>query len=310
MTPEDLASALHAIVVPIVERRREAAGITDEVAVSVDDVVLERPKNRDHGDWACNIAMKLAKRVGANPRELAQEFADALVQVDGVASVEVAGPGFINVRLDAAAAGALAKVIVDAGDAFGRNDSLAGQTINIEFVSANPTGPLHIGHTRWAALGDSLARVLSASGATLVSEYYINDAGNQMDTFADSILAAAKGEPTPEGGYPGAYIGDLAKTVLAEIPDLLERPDAREVARERAYALQLGEIRASLERFNVHFDVWFSERTLHATGEDGTSLIDQAVDRLREQGHVFDEEGAVWVRTTDFGDDKNRVIRR
>jgi arginyl-tRNA synthetase len=310
VTPEDLASALHAIVVPIVERRREAAGITDEVAVSVDDVVLERPKNRDHGDWACNIAMKLAKRVGANPRELAQEFADALVQVDGVASVEVAGPGFINVRLDAAAAGALAKVIVDAGDAFGRNDSLAGQTINIEFVSANPTGPLHIGHTRWAALGDSLARVLSASGATLVSEYYINDAGNQMDTFADSILAAAKGEPTPEGGYPGAYIGDLAKTVLAEIPDLLERPDAREVARERAYALQLGEIRASLERFNVHFDVWFSERTLHATGEDGTSLIDQAVDRLREQGHVFDEEGAVWVRTTDFGDDKNRVIRR
>ncbi|MFZ4894541.1 arginine--tRNA ligase [Plantibacter sp. Mn2098] len=312
MTPEDLAKALFDIVLPIADRRRQAAGIEEEVTLSPADVVLERPKNRDHGDWACNIAMKLAKRVGSNPRELAQELVEALAGIDGVASAEVAGPGFINIRLDAAAAGALAKTIVDAGAEFGRNESQAGASINLEFVSANPTGPLHIGHTRWAALGDSIARILKASGATVASEYYINDAGNQMDTFAASILAAAKGEPTPEGGYPGAYIAELAAQVLTEVPDLLERPDAEasDIAREHAYALQLAEIKASLARFNVDFDVWFSERTLHAAGEDGTSLIDQAIDRLREQGHVYDDEGAVWVRTTDFGDDKDRVIRR
>jgi len=310
VNPADLSASLLAIVTSVVASRGAEPGT---VALTVDDVALERPRNRDHGDWASNIAMKIAKALGANPRELAADIAAALADVDGVASVDVAGPGFINITLDAAAAGALAKTIVDADASYGQNDSLAGQSINLEFVSANPTGPLHIGHTRWAALGDSLARVLKASGATLVSEFYINDAGNQMDNFGASILAAAKGLPTPENGYPGEYIAALAVRVLELVPTLLEMPDDEALAnaRETGYQLQLGEIRESLARFNVHFDVWFSERELHALDPaTGRSGIDQAIDRLRAQGHVYDADDAVWVRTTDFGDDKDRVIRR
>ncbi len=308
MNPESLSSALFDVVAPIVAERRPG----EDVGISVADVTLERPKNRDHGDWATNIAMKLAKKVGANPRELAQQIADAASSIDGVASVEVAGPGFINIRLDAATAGALAKTIVDAGTAYGRNDSQAGRSVNVEFVSANPTGPMHIGHTRWAALGDSIVRLLQASGANAVREYYINDAGAQMERFARSVLAAAKGEPTPEDGYPGEYITVLAERVVAARPDLLELPadEQTTVAMDLAYEYQLAEIQQLLAEFNVPFDVWFSERTLHAKDESGTSLIDRALDRLREQGHVFDEDGAVWVRTTTFGDDKDRVIRR
>ena len=308
MNPETLAAAVLAVLAPIAEERRPG----EPLELSASDIVLERPRNRDHGDWSSNIAMRLAKPLGTNPRELAQQIVDGLAAVDGIASAEVAGPGFINVRLDAAAAGALAKVIVDAGSAYGTNTSQAGVSVNVEFVSANPTGPLHIAHTRWAALGDSIVRLLLASGANAVREYYINDAGAQMERFAVSVLAAAKGEPTPEGGYPGEYITTLAGRVLEARPDLLALPDAEQssVALELAYGFQLAEIKSSLDRFNVPFDVWFSERTLHAKDASGTSLIDQAVDRLREQGHVFDDEGAVWVRTTDFGDDKDRVIRR
>ncbi len=308
MDPAALSAALLAVIAPLAEARREgsSAGITAA------DLPLERPKNRDHGDWASNAAMKLSKVVGANPREFAAEIAAGLESVEGIASVEVAGPGFINIRLDAAAAGALAKTIVDQGAAFGTNDSQRGNTINLEFVSANPTGPLHIGHTRWAALGDAIARVLLASGATLVREFYINDAGAQMERFGRSVVAAAHGEPTPDDGYGGAYIAALAERVVAERSDLLEldRDEQIAVATELAYRFQLGEIQASLERFNVHFDVWFSERDLHAHVDGQPSLVDDAVDRLREQGHVFDQDDAVWVRTTDFGDDKDRVIRR
>lgn len=309
MNPDALSAALLAVVAPLAEARRPGAA----EGLTAADLPLERPKNRDHGDWSSNAAMKLAKAVGANPREFAIEIADGLGQVDGIASVEVAGPGFINIRLDAAAAGALAKTIVESGAAFGTNDSQRGNTINLEFVSANPTGPMHIGHTRWAALGDAIARLLLASGATLVREFYINDAGAQMERFGRSVLAAAKGEPTPEDGYAGAYIDALAQRVLNARPDLLQLPADEQltVARDTAYDFQLGELQASLEKFNVHFDVWFSERTLHAKPADGgPSLVDEAVDRLREQGHVFDDEGAVWVRTTDFGDDRDRVIRR
>ncbi|WP_149085016.1 MULTISPECIES: arginine--tRNA ligase [Microbacterium] len=308
MNPETLAHALLAVLAPIAEERRPG----EPFDLSAADIVLERPRNRDHGDWASNIAMRLAKPLGTNPRELAQQIADGLSGVDGIASAEVAGPGFLNIRLDAAAAGALAKVIVDAGPAYGTNSSQEGVSVNVEFVSANPTGPLHIAHTRWAALGDAIVRLLLASGAHAVREYYINDAGVQMDRFAASVLAAAKGEPTPEGGYPGEYIATLAGRVREARPDLLDLPETEQlaIARELGYEYQLAEIKNSLERFNVPFDVWFSERTLHAKDASGSSLIDQAVDRLREQGHVFDQDGAVWVRTTDFGDDKDRVIRR
>jgi len=309
MNPEALAAAILAVLTPIATSLRP----DEELGLTASDVVLDRPRNRDHGDWSSNIAMRLAKKLGSNPRELAQRIADDLASVDGISSVEVAGPGFINIRLEAGAAGALAKTIVEAGAAYGTNDSQAGVSVNVEFVSANPTGPLHIAHTRWAALGDSIVRLLLASGAHAVREYYINDAGAQMERFAQSVLAAAKGEPTPEGGYPGEYITELAQRVLAAHPGLLELPEDEQlvVARDQAYEYQLAEIKHSLERFNVPFDVWFSERTLHAASEDGgPSLVDQAVDRLRAQGHVFDDEGAVWVRTTDFTDDKDRVIRR
>ncbi|AWB95047.1 arginine--tRNA ligase [Agromyces badenianii] len=311
MTPADLSRALYDLVLALAERRR-AAGDEVELELSAADVTLERPKLREHGDWASSIAMRVAKPLGTNPRQIATELAAGLAEIDGVASAEVAGPGFINIRLDAAAAGALAKTIVDAGAEYGRGDSLAGSVINLEFVSANPTGPLHIGHTRWAALGDSIGRVLRAAGAEVANEYYINDAGTQMENFGASVLAAAKGEPTPEGGYPGSYIGDLAAQVLEREPKLLEldEPVALHTATEIAYELQLAEIRASLDRFNVHFDVWTSERRLQLKGEDGLSDVDTAVERLRAQGHVFDEDGAIWVRTTDFGDDKDRVIRR
>lgn len=307
MNPADLSATLLTVVSRIAADRG-----TPDLGLTVSDLVLERPRNRDHGDWASNVAMKLAKPLGANPRDLAAEIAEQVRAIDGIAAVDVAGPGFINITLDAAAAGALAKTIVEQGETYGHNDSLAGQTINVEFVSANPTGPLHIGHTRWAALGDSLARVLKAAGAELVSEFYINDAGNQMDNFAASILAAAKGEPTPENGYPGVYIDELAKGVLASNPEILDldHDAAIAVARERGYELQLGEIKKSLADFNVHFDVWFSERALHAADERGVSPIDNAVERLREQGHVADIDDAVWVTTTDFGDDKDRVIKR
>lgn len=309
MNPDQLAAAVLAVVVSAVERRD--AGGAGELTVA--DIALERPRNRDHGDWATSIALKQSKRVGMPPREFAHELVPGILNIEGVAEVEIAGPGFLNIRLDAAAAGELARVIVEAGEAYGHNETLLGQTINLEFVSANPTGPLHIGHTRWAALGDSLARVLSASGATVTSEFYINDAGAQMSTFGESVLAAALGQPAPENAYPGEYVAALGVRALAARPDLADLPhdQAVSVACELAYGWQLDEIRESLERFNVHFTVWFSERQLHAIDTElGRSRIDEAVDRLRAQGHVYDLDDAIWVRTTDFGDDKDRVIKR
>jgi arginyl-tRNA synthetase len=310
VTPQELASALARILTDIVAARGADIEVTEQ------DTQVERPKNREHGDWASNAAMKFAKRIGANPRELAEEISARAAEIDGVAKAEIAGPGFINITLDAASAGETARRVVEQGEAYGRGDALAGQKINLEFVSANPTGPLHMGHTRWAALGDSTARVLRAAGAEVTSEYYINDAGAQMNKFGRSVLAAALGEEAPEDAYPGEYIQSLGARVREQLPGLAElaasdRDAALEQAQELGYQLQLAEIKDSLERFNVHFDVFFSERTLHAPAEGGgKSPIESAIDRLREQGHVYDEDDAVWVRTTAFGDDKDRVFTR
>ncbi|MCS3427620.1 arginine--tRNA ligase [Leucobacter aridicollis] len=313
MTPLELAQALAQILAANFAAR---GGDAAEIVVSVQDTQLERPKSREHGDWASNVAMKFAKRIGTNPRELAQELAAEIEKIDGVAKVEIAGPGFMNITLDAASAGETARRVVEQGADYGRNDSLAGQRINLEFVSANPTGPLHMGHTRWAALGDSTARVLRAAGAEVTNEYYINDAGSQMNKFGRSVLAAVLGEEAPEDAYPGEYIQVLGAKVREQLPNVAElaasdRDGALEQVQELAYQLQLAEIKDSLERFNVHFDVFFSERTLHAKGANGEpSPIELAVDRLREQGHVFEEDDAIWVRTTAFGDDKDRVFTR
>lgn len=304
MNPDALSAALLAVVAPLAEARRPGAA----EGLTAADLPLERPKNRDHGDWSSNAAMKLAKAVGANPREFATEIADGLGQVDGIASVEVAGPGFINIRLDAAAAGALAKTIVESGAAFGTNSSRSDEVINLEFVSANPTGPIHLGGTRWAAVGDSLARILASQGAQVTREYYFNDHGAQIDRFARSLVAAHEGLPTPEDGYGGGYIVDIARRVALAYDgdiDALD-PDAKQEAfRELGVGFMFDEIKKSLHDFGVDFDVYFHENDLHASG-----AVERAVERLREQGHIFEEDGAVWLRSTTFGDDRDRVVIR
>ena len=303
--PEDLAALLSAVLTEAVDAGDLPAELRADL--TPERVKVERPRSREHGDWATNVAMQFAKRAGMNPREFAALIAERLTGREGIASVDVAGPGFLNVTLDAAAAGELARTIVEAGADYGRNEALSGHTVNMEFVSANPTGPLHIGHTRWAALGDAIARLLRASGAEVTAEYYVNDAGNQMNVFADSVIARLHGRDVPQGGYPGQYVAEIAEQVRTDHPDVVDLTDeaARPVVREAAYQLQMQDIKDTLTAFGVRFDVFTSERRLHETG-----AIQQAVDRLREQGHIEDRDGAVWLRTTVFGDDKDRVMIR
>ncbi|MEU4770671.1 arginine--tRNA ligase [Micromonospora sp. NPDC023644] len=301
MTPAELAevvlSAAHAV---FTERGLDRAALPERT-------VVERPRNPEHGDYASTLALQLSKKVGVPPRELATALADQLGRAPGVKSVEIAGPGFLNIRLDAAAAGQLARAIVEAGEAYGRSDRLAGQRMNLEFVSANPTGPVHIGGVRWAAVGDALSRLLRATGADVGTEYYFNDAGSQIDRFARSLLAAAKGEPAPEDGYAGAYISEIVDAVRKIRPDVLELDDdaAQEVFRVEGVQLMFAEIKSSLRGFGVEFDTYFNEKDLHDRGE-----LDLALQRLREQGRIFESDGATWLRTTDFGDDKDRVLRK
>ena len=301
MTPAQLSDAVLAAVNAAI-----ASGdlvLPDGAAPT--EVAVERPKNREHGDYATSIALQLAKPAGRPPRDIASLVAKHLAEVDGIASVDIAGPGFLNVRLAAGAAGDLARLIVTQGSEYGRTPTLAGQRVNLEFISANPTGPLHLGHTRWAAVGDAMARVIEAAGAEVVREFYINDRGVQMDLFGASLAAAASGRPIPENGYQGDYVPELAAEVVAAHPEFLELTgDDQLVAfREAGYALQLAQQRAVLDDFRTHFDVWYSERSLHSSG-----AVDRGMARLREQGHVYEADGAVWLRTTDFGDDKDRVL--
>ncbi|EYR63892.1 arginyl-tRNA synthetase [Actinotalea ferrariae CF5-4] len=306
MTPAELSEALHAVLT--------AAVADGAVTLSADDVpssvAVERPRQREHGDWATNVALQLAKKAGVPPRGLADVLAERLRSVPGVAAVDVAGPGFLNISLDTAAAGGLARTVVEAGAAYGTTTALAGERVNLEFVSANPTGPIHIGGVRWAAVGDSLARILQAAGADVTREYYFNDHGAQIDRFARSLLARAKGQEAPEDGYGGQYIADIAAQVLADAaaagetdPLTLPDPEAQEAFRRRGVELMFGEIRAKLHEFRVDFDVYFHEDSLHESG-----AVQKAVARLRELGHIFEADGATWLRTTEFGDDKDRVI--
>jgi arginyl-tRNA synthetase len=299
VTPAELAAA----VLAAARTALVARGL--DPAVLPATITMERPRNPDHGDYAANLALQVAKRLGVAPRELAAAIADQLGRASGIKSVEVAGPGFLNVRLDAAAAGQLAYVVVSQGRGYGLSQTLSGIKVNLEFVSANPTGPIHLGHTRWAAVGDSLGRILSAAGAEVTREHYVNDAGAQLDRFGRSLVATARGEPVPEDGYGGEYVNEIAQRVLEKYPDALDSPDPVEIFRDEGQLLMLAEMRASLERFGVHFDVWFSERSLHSGG-----AVEHALSELRKQGHVYDTDGAVWLRTTDFGDDKDRVLIR
>ncbi|MEN9412377.1 MAG: hypothetical protein RIQ92_814 [Actinomycetota bacterium] len=289
---DQLAASIRGLVAAAIEKG-ELTGSAPE------SIVLERPKNRDHGDYATSIALQLAKAAGKNPREVATLLQGAIADLPGVSKVDIAGPGFINITLDRANQAELVRTILNAGDTYGSGDSLKGVAVNLEFISANPTGPLHLGHTRWAAVGDALGRVLKAAGAKVTQEFYINDRGRQMDLFGQSVQAAALGNPIPEDGYQGDYIKDLAKIVVAENPGISSSEDFREAA----YKVQLAEQQAVLETFHTKFDVWFSERSLHQSG-----AVDHGMQKLREQGHVFEQDGAVWLRTTDFGDDKDRVL--
>ena len=295
-----LAAAISAAIGAAIERG-------DLVGTIPVTIPLERPKNRDHGDYATSVALQLAKPAGMSPRAVAELLQSSLLALSEVTAVEIAGPGFINITLNRSSQAELVSTILSSPTTYGTGNSLAGISVNLEFISANPTGPLHLGHTRWAAVGDSLGRVLTAAGATVIREFYINDRGNQMDLFGKSVEAAALGQPIPEDGYQGGYINDLADAVVKENPKIKElAADTRhESFREAAYKVQLAQQQGVLDTFKTHFDVWFSERSLHEAG-----AVEHAVEKLRTQGHIFDSEGAIWLRTTDFGDDKDRVITK
>ena len=298
VNPAELSVAVREAVSACLAAGEFTATLPDEVAV-------ERPKNREHGDYATNVALRLAKTAGRPPREVAEAIAARLRDTDGIGAVEVAGPGFLNITLAAGTLGSLAATIVKAGPMYGHVDVLSGRRINLEFVSANPTGPLTLAASRWAAAGDSLARVLEANGAAVTREYYFNDHGVQIDRFARSLLARAHGEPTPEDGYPGQYIDEIAASVVAAVPGVLDLPrdEAQDVFRREGVERMFAEIKTSLHEFGVDFDVFFLESSLHESG-----AVDKAVEQLKQTGRLYFDDGAWWLRSTEFGDDKDRVV--
>ena len=299
MTPADLAELVNSTAAAVLTQH----GL-DPAALPA-EVTVERPRNPEHGDYATNVALQVGKKAGVNPRELAGWLAEALTAAGGIASAEVAGPGFVNLRIEASAQGRIVADIVSAGDSYGHSGVLGGRRINLEFVSANPTGPIHIGGTRWAAVGDALGRLLSSQGALVVREYYFNDHGAQIDRFVNSLIAAASGAPTPEDGYAGDYIADIAEQVLTKAPDALGLPttEQRETFRSIGVELMFNHIKASLHEFGTDFDVYTHEDSMHTTGR-----VEQAIAKLRETGAVYSADGATWLRTTAFGDDKDRVV--
>lgn len=298
MTPADLADLLRSTATAVL-----AAHDLDTDALPA-TVTVERPRNPEHGDYATNLALQVGKKVGANPRELAGWLAEALTAADGIAAADVAGPGFVNLRIDAAAQGRIVADVIAAGAAYG-NSSELGIKVNLEFVSANPTGPIHIGGTRWAAVGDALGRLLSTQGAAVTREYYFNDHGAQIDRFARSLVAAATGAPTPEDGYAGTYIADIAAQVLAQAPDVLSLPadQRQETFRSIGVDLMFTHIKESLHQFGTDFDVFTHEDSMHTSGR-----VAEAIATLRANGNIYEKDGATWLRTTEFGDDKDRVV--
>ncbi|ETA08903.1 arginine--tRNA ligase [Gordonia sp. CNJ-863] len=299
MTPADLAALLRAVTLTVVRDR----GLDENLVP--DSVVVERPRHADHGDYSTNVALQLGKRLGVAPRELAGWLAEAFAGAEGIAKSEIAGPGFVNIWLGAAAQNTVMKTVLEQGESYGRGKELAGSIINLEFVSANPTGPIHLGGTRWAAVGDALGRVLAARGADVTREYYFNDHGAQIDRFARSLEAAALGNPTPEDGYAGDYIADIAAQVVAKVPDVLSQPvaDRLETFRSIGVDLMFDHIKQSLHDFGTDFDVYTHEDKMFATG-----LVDECIEQLKGNGNLYENDGAWWLKSTDFGDDKDRVV--
>jgi arginyl-tRNA synthetase len=299
VTPADLAALLRTVTVTVVRDR----GLDD--AAVPESVVVERPRHADHGDYATNIALRLGKKLGVAPRDLAGWLADAFAATDGIAKAEVAGPGFVNIWLAAAAQNSVVASVLDSAAGYGRGDDLAGRRINLEFVSANPTGPIHLGGTRWAAVGDALGRVLAARGAAVTREYYFNDHGTQIDRFARSLEASARGEATPEDGYAGDYIAEIAAHVLAQVPDVLDQPDAQRLETFRSVGVEsmFDHIKTSLHDFGTDFDVYTHENKMFTSG-----LVDECIGELKANGNLYEADGAWWLRSSDFGDDKDRVV--
>lgn len=295
---------------------QEAIDEGELVLAEIPDPAVERPRDEAHGDWATTLPLRLAKVAHKNPREIADILATKLRSQSTFASVEVAGPGFINMRLSQEALTDQLRTIRATKFDYGKSALGAGQKVQVEFVSANPVGPMHVGHGRWAALGDSLARVLEHAGYEVSREFYVNDAGNQMDIFAESVSAryleiCGQAVDFPENGYRGAYIKDIAQEIFDEEGAIWAEKSAEErehYFREKSYKQVLTHVKAVLHNFGVDFDVWFSERILHAVNPSGTTLIEDAIEVLRERGYIFEREGALWFRSTDFGDDKDRVL--
>ncbi|OZD08634.1 arginine--tRNA ligase [Rhodococcus sp. 06-235-1A] len=299
MTPADLAELLHATAAKVLAERGLDASVLPA------KLTVERPRNPEHGDYATNVALQVAKKAGANPRDFAGWLADALAAEAAIDSADVAGPGFLNIRLAAAAQGEIVARVLAAGTAFGNGSSMAGKKVNLEFVSANPTGPVHLGGTRWAAVGDALGRILTAHGAEVTREYFFNDHGAQIARFTHSLIAAAKGEPAPDNGYAGEYIAEIAAHVLAERPDALalDTEAQEETFRSIGTELMFDRIKANLHEFGVDFDVYFHENSLFESG-----AVEKSVEYLKTSGSLYEEDGAWWLRSTDFGDDKDRVV--
>jgi arginyl-tRNA synthetase len=300
VTPEQLSTAIVDVLTTL--STDGAITLPDGVPTSV---TVERPRQKGHGDYATNVALQLGKKAGLNPRAFAELVQQGLEKTDGIAGVEIAGPGFLNITVAADAQGVVAAQIVDAGASYGSSQAFAGEKIDLEFVSANPTGPLHIGGVRWAAVGDALGRIFTMTGAEVTREYYFNDHGAQIDRFSRSLLASAKGEPAPEDGYGGEYIHEIAAAVVAKEPQVKDLPDdqAQEVFRAEGVEMMFEEIKQSLHDFGVDFDVYFHENNLHKSG-----AVDRAIARLTELGNTYEKDGALWLATEKYGDDKDRVI--
>ncbi len=299
VTPADLADLLRSAATTVLDER----GL--DTSALPDTVTVERPRNPEHGDYATNVALQVAKKVGVAPRDLATWLVDALVANNAIAAAEIAGPGFVNLRIAADAQGTIVANILDAGENYGNSDAQGTHTINLEFVSANPTGPIHIGGTRWAAVGDALGRLLARQGAKVTREYYFNDHGAQIDRFVRSLIASAEGKEAPEDGYAGDYIADIAKQVLTRRPDALSLPEteAAEVFREIGVDLMFTHIKKSLHEFGTDFDVFTHEDSMHTSGR-----VDEAIAQLRKTGNIYEKDGASWLRSSNFGDDKDRVV--
>ena len=307
MSADSVQSKVAAVILKALEIAKNEGQLPCDVP---SQLTLDRPKNRDHGDYATSIALALSKSANLQPGVIAKVIVktltdNKLLTPAGISKVDIAGPGFINITLESASQGVVVTEILTGGKKFGTSNLLAGKKINLEFVSANPTGPLHLGHTRWAAVGDSLGRVLAAAGAQVSREFYVNDRGNQMDLFGASLRAAALGKARPEDGYHGEYIEDLAKEIVKSNPQITQLAESESISAftQAGYKLQLDQQRKVLDNFGTHFDTWFSESSLYKD-----NFFNHSLDKLKKEGHVFEQEGAIWLRTTDFGDDKDRVM--